>query len=51
MYRLEMFYVNKNGKVKNEMFICDDMVSVSRILLTFKPIRGYEFQGSEITAI
>ncbi|HSW76039.1 MAG TPA: hypothetical protein VLG50_03280 [Candidatus Saccharimonadales bacterium] len=51
MLRLYIFTINGKGKINNDMFLCDNMIDVTRTLLTYKPKRGYEFQGSEITAI
>lgn len=33
------------------MFILDDLVSVTRTLLTYKPKKGYEMTGFEANAI
>lgn len=49
--RVVIFTVNSKGKTHDDMYLCKDMIEVSRILITFKPKKGYEFEGSEITAI
>jgi hypothetical protein len=53
---IEKYYVtiitaNDNGKTHDQGFECEDMVAVCRVLLTFKPKRGYDFVTSHIDRV
>jgi hypothetical protein len=50
-YYLTIITANDNQKLKEHGFECVDMVDLSRILLTFKPARGYDFVTAHIDRI
>ena len=50
-YYLTIITANDNEKIKEHCFECRDMVDLSRILLTFKPKRGYDFVTAHIDRI
>jgi hypothetical protein len=50
-YYLTIITANDNQKIKEVGFECRDMVDLSRILLTFKPARGYDFVTAHIDRI
>jgi hypothetical protein len=50
-YYLTIITANDNQKIKEQGFECKDMVEISRILITFKSTRGYDFVTAHIDRI
>ena len=50
-YIVTIFSMNKQEKTKQWYVECDTMQDVTRVLLTYKPLRGYEIVHYEIDPV
>jgi hypothetical protein len=50
-YYLTIITANDNQKIDEQGFECKDMVDLSRVLIGFKPKRGYDFVTAHIDRV
>ena len=50
-YYITIITANDNQKIHEQGFECKDMVDLSRVLIGFKPKRGYDFVTAHIDRV